>query len=76
MEFREWKPSPPDVRVLCEAILTSYIDISYDGCDYCQYCRRNYGNVSLVYWELGEEEPHEKDCPVLIARDVMTGIPA
>ena len=75
MTNEKWNPSPADVRVLCEAVLDKYIETSYDGCDYCQYCGRNYGNVSLVYWHEGKEEPHDKDCPVLIARDVMTGIP-
>lgn len=75
MEFREWKPSPSDVRVLCEAVLHCYIDLSAEGRDHCIYCGTEYGNVHFEYMRQGKQEPHDNDCPVLIARDVLAGIP-
>lgn len=73
----KWSPSADDVRALCEAVTENYIvQDSINGADYCRHCGKTYGNVSLLYLQAGKKEPHERWCPVLVAQDVMTGMPS
>jgi hypothetical protein len=70
----KWQPSKEDIGILCDSILCGYIAENHNNsADYCIHCHKEYGNVKLNYHDLGKKEPHEKDCPVLIAEDVMTG---
>lgn len=65
-----WQPTNADVRVLCEAVMENHIgQRSSTGADYCTHCGWTYGNVTdmLII-------PHNVNCPVIIARDVMTRI--
>lgn len=76
-----WNPSPKDVAQLCE-VFDSFVTENYQsGADECCYCGYVYRNAAL--WpdlKRGQENydltrlPHNQDCPVLIARDVATGI--
>lgn len=70
-----WRPNPKDIEALCDAITNEYIREDSRSCDYCIYCGKKYGNHYLRIIKNGEKETHEADCPVLIARDVMTGFP-
>lgn len=70
----EYAPSAEDARILAEAIMEDYKDY-YDGGNTiggwgynCRYCCSNY--VS----NYTDEITHEPDCPVLVAKDVLTGI--
>jgi len=70
----DWMPSKEDVKILCEAVLENYVSQDRNtGGDYCSQCGKHYGNVQY-YWEEGKREPHNPNCPVLVAQDVMTGI--
>ncbi len=41
--------------------------------DYCTFCDKQYGNISLMR-ERGERITHNKDCPVLVAQVLSTGL--
>lgn len=70
----KWNPSKDDVRTVCEAILDNFIAINaYHGGDDCHFCGENYGNYDRLYHNKGITEPHRKGCPVLVARDILTG---
>lgn len=70
----KWQPDKKDIKQLCCAILDHYIEEDLSSCDRCIFCSTRYGNVHDRYHKHGKQEPHDSDCPVLVARDVMTGI--
>jgi hypothetical protein len=41
--------------------------------DYCRFCGKIYGNVTLME-KRGDRITHNKDCPVLVAQDLSTGL--
>ena len=66
-EFDEW-----DVMELAVAVDTFWLTLNDCGKDYCRYC---YCDQWTRYTPLVQvvEERHHDDCPVTIARAVMTG---
>ena len=81
MRARKWSPSPKDVEVLCETVLSGFVEEDGQSCDVCAHCGYRYGNAliwpNLPYGQKNynmDRLPHHGNCPVLIARDVLTGI--
>ena len=60
-----------DLEGLCYAILLNYLSEDHMSQNYCIFCRERYGNINKMYRDRGIEEPHHKDCPVLIAKRLM-----
>jgi hypothetical protein len=62
-------PSAEDARILARAVLEEcwwYGDDEYYGGYHCEYCAAPKANSP-------EELQHIGHCPVLVARDVLTG---
>jgi len=67
--------SPEDVRTVAKALLEDHWtfdsgDYSRDQCC-CNYCDGKTREWSS--WKDYEQIPHDLNCPVLIARDLLTG---
>ncbi|MCP4475362.1 MAG: hypothetical protein GY821_12520 [Gammaproteobacteria bacterium] len=63
-----WQPLKTDIKQICNTILECCVDEDKDSCDYCIFC----GTEQIP--REGESLKHSKDCIVLIAKDVLTGI--
>ena len=70
----KWKPSKEDVKLVCESVVSSFVEEDGYSCDYCRHCGERYGNWWKFFGKDGLKEPHSHDCPVPVARDILTGI--
>ena len=78
----DYRPSPEDARILAEAIIKECIE--FDMGDYhegyfCIHCNNNPHPEStdwkLTYQRTKTDIIHEPNCPVLVAKDVLTRLP-
>jgi len=70
-----WSPSKEDVKSVCEAVTSNYLDSNSVFTVSCMYCYRQL-DESFLDIEMGTEikETHNSCCPVLKARDILTRI--
>lgn len=72
---QKWNPSKDDIEIVCDAILERFIEEDPSRGDCCLFCFKVYGNYKKRFSDKGIREPHEVNCPVLVAQDIMTGFP-
>lgn len=55
------------------AVFDCFTEEDHNSCDLCMFCGKSYGNAALMT-RRGEKLTHKKDCPVLVAQDMSTGL--
>lgn len=74
MSNNNWSPNKNDIVAICETIEENFYEDGGDYKDHCAHCWTEY----LFFRERTDEQyknlPHEQNCVVLKARDILTRI--
>lgn len=64
--------SKEDIEKLANAVINNWEDYNVQSRYLCRYCAGYHGKTEKPTIKCDDGFPHDLDCPVLIAQDVLT----